>query len=117
MRWGAAILAVMAVAVLAGCGRGGHQPEEELAHAGQHLEDVKGELLLAEVEYARASFREAPEQLSGDLPKVARARRADVREAHHLQAECHEGDGLESCDSIEAIEEVVEELDQEVKSE
>jgi hypothetical protein len=59
---------------LAGCGGGGHQPKKN-----------KGELLLAEVEYAQASFREAPEQLSGDLPKVAG--------------------------------EVVEELDQEVKSE
>ena len=106
---------VLGIAAIGGCGGGAHQPEEEIAHAYQRVEAVEGDLLLAEVEYAQAQFREAPEEFSGNPAKIARVRRGDLREAHHLQAECHEGDGLESCDSIEAIEHAVGELDREAQ--
>ncbi|HJZ35168.1 MAG TPA: hypothetical protein VJ204_02755 [Solirubrobacterales bacterium] len=99
--------------LLAGCGGGAHQPEEEIAKASQRVEKAQGDLLLAEVEYARAQFREAPEEFAGKAAKIAKVRRGDVKEAHELQTECHEGDGLESCQSIEAIEHAVDELDQE----
>ena len=104
---------VLGIAAIAGCGGGAHQPEEEIAHAYQRVEAAEGDLVLAEVEYAQAQFREAPEEFAGDPAKIARVRRGDVKEAHHLQRECHEGDGLESCDSIEAIEDVVDDLDRE----
>lgn len=58
-------------------------------------------LLLAEVEYDQALFREAPEQFARNRAKIAKVRREDVADAHHVQRECHEGDGLESCVSIE----------------
>jgi hypothetical protein len=116
MRRGLMMLAVvLGIAAIGGCGGGAHQPEEEIAHAYQREEAANGDLLLAEVEYAQAQFREAPEEFSGDPAKIAKVRRGDVREAHHLQTECHEGNGLESCDSIEAIEEVVGELDREAQ--
>jgi hypothetical protein len=111
MRWVA--LGIVAMALLAGCGGSAHEPEEEIAQASQREEKAQGDLLLAEVEYAQAQFREAPEEFVGNGAKIARVRREDVKEAGHLQAECHEGDGLEPCDSIEAIEEAVKELDQE----
>lgn len=104
---------VLGIAALAGCGGGAHQPEEEITHAYQRVEAAEGDLVLAEVEYAQAGFREAPEAFAGDPAKIAKVRRGDVQEAHHLQRECHEGDGLESCDSIEAIEDVVDDLDRE----
>jgi hypothetical protein len=106
-------ICLLMVVLLAGCGGGAHHPEEEIANAYQRVEKVQGDLLLAEVEYAQAQFREAPEEFAGDAAKIARLRRGDVKEAHELQAECHEGDGLESCESIEAIEEAVGELDRE----
>jgi hypothetical protein len=113
---GMTMLAVLlGIVAIGGCGGGAHEPEEEIAHASQREETAKGDLLLAEVEYAQAQFREAPEEFSGNRSKIAKVRREDVREAHHLQVECHEGDGLESCDSIEAIEETVKELDQEAQ--
>jgi hypothetical protein len=108
------LLALIAVAAVGGCG-GSHHPEEEIANAAQNEEKAKGDLLLAEVEYAQAGFREAPEQFAGNRPKIAKVQIEDVREAHHLQRECHEGNGLESCDSIEAIRGVVEELDEEAR--
>lgn len=46
-----------------------------------------------------------------------RARRTGLREARHIEAECHEGNGLEACTTLDAIEEIVEELDQVSKSE
>lgn len=111
-----ALPAVFAVAILIGCGGGGHEPEGEVAGAAEREESAKGQLLLAEVEYEQAFFREAPEEFEGKPAKIARIRRESVAEAHHLQAECHEGNGLEECDSLGAIEAVVEELDQESSS-
>jgi hypothetical protein len=113
MRWVA--IGLLTVVLFAGCGGGAQQPEEEIANAYQRVEKAQGDLLLAEVEYAQAQFREAPEEFAGNAAKIATVRREDVKEAHGLQAECHEGNGLESCESIEAIEEAVEELDREVK--
>jgi hypothetical protein len=105
---------LMAAVAISGCGGGSdHKPEEEIAHADQRLESAHGDLLLAEVEYDQALFREAPEEFSGDPAKIAKVRREDVADAHHVQRECHEGDGLESCVSAEAIEAAVDELDQE----
>jgi hypothetical protein len=114
MRWVA--MGLLAVILLAGCGGGAHQPEEEIANAYQREEKAKGDLLLAEVEYAQAQFREAPEEFAGNAAKIATVRREDVKEAHELQADCHEGNGLETCESIEAIEEAVKELDREAAS-
>jgi hypothetical protein len=108
-------MSLLTVVLLAGCGGGAHQPEEEIANADQRVEKAQGDLLLAEVKYAQAQFREAPEEFAGDAAKIARVRRGDVKEAHELEVECHEGDGLESCESIESIEEVVGDLDREVK--
>jgi hypothetical protein len=118
MRRGTAMVALLlAMATFGGCGGGGvHEPEEEIAHAYQSEETAKGDLLLAEVEYDQAQFREAPEEFAGDRSKMAKVRHEDLRDAHHLQRECHEGDGLESCDSIEAIEETVDELDLEARA-
>jgi hypothetical protein len=107
------VAVVFAMAAIGGCGGGAHEPEDEIAHAYQREESAKGDLLLAEVEYDQAQFREAPEEFSGNRSKIAKVRREDVRDAHHLQRECHEGDGLESCLSIEAIEAAVDELDRE----
>ncbi|HJZ37376.1 MAG TPA: hypothetical protein VJ204_14005, partial [Solirubrobacterales bacterium] len=59
--------------------------------------------------------REAAEQFAGNRSKIEKVQSEDVREAHHLQRECHEGNGLESCDSIESIRAVVEELDAEAR--
>jgi hypothetical protein len=117
MRRGIAMVALLiAAATIGGCGGGGvHEPEEEIAHAYQRVESAEGDLLLAEVEYDQAQFREALEEFSGNLSKIGKVRREDVKDAHHLQRECHEGDGLESCDSIEAIEAAVDELDQEAR--
>jgi hypothetical protein len=99
-----------------GCGGGAHKPEEEIANAYQRVEKAQGDLLLAEVEYAQAQFREAPEEFAGNAAKTSTVRRGDLKEAHELQTECH-GDGLESCQSIEAIEGTVEELDREAAGE
>jgi hypothetical protein len=110
MRRGTTVVALLLA--IGGCG-GGHEQEEEIAHAYQREEKAKGDLLLAEVEYDQAQFREAPEEISGNRSKIANARREDVRDAHRLRRDCHEGDGLESCVSMEAIEAVVDELDQE----
>ena|SRR5882762_3924994 len=116
MRWGAVILAVVAV-VLGGCGGSGSvEPEEEIAAAVQREEDLRGELLLAEAEVARARVREAPVEFRGNLAKTARAKRGSLREARHVESECHEGNGLEACGTLDAIEEIVEELDQAAKS-
>ncbi len=115
MRWIA--MGLLTVVLLAGCGGGAHQPEEEMAVAAQREEKAKGDLLLAEVEYAQAHFREAPEEFAGNAAKIATVRREDVKEAHELQTECHEGNGLESCESIEDIEEAVKELDREAAGE
>ena len=114
MRWVA--IGLFAVVLLAGCGSS-HKPEEEIANAYQRVEKVQGDLLLAEVEYDQAQFREAPEESAGDTAKIAQVRREVVKEAHEHQTECHEGDGLESCESIEDIDEVVKELDHEAASE
>jgi hypothetical protein len=110
-------MGLLTVVLLAGCGGGAHQPEEEIANAAQSEEKAKGDLLLAEVEYAQAQFREAPEEFAGNAAKVATVRREDVKEAHELQAECHEGNGLEPCESIKDIEEAVKEIDREVAGE
>lgn len=115
MRWVG--MGLLMMVLLAGCGGGAHEPEEEIANAYQRVEKVQGDLLLAEVEYDQAQFREAPEEFSGDTAKIAAVRREDVKEAHELQTECHEGDGLESCESIEAIEGTVDELDREAAGE
>lgn len=108
------LLALIAVVAFAGCG-GGNHPEEEIANAAQREEKARGDLLLAEVEYAQAWFREAAEQFAGSRSKIEKVRSEDVRKAHHLQRECYEGNGLESCESIEAIRGVVEELDEEAR--
>jgi hypothetical protein len=109
-----AVAILLAMAAIGGCGGGGgHEPEEEIAQAYQREESAKGGLLLAEVEYDQAQFREAPGEFSGNRSKIAKVRREDVTDAHRLRKECHEGDGLESCVSIEAIEAAVDELDQE----
>ncbi len=115
MRRGITVVALLlAMATIGGCGGGGgHKPEEEIARAYQREESAKGDLLLAEVKYDRAQFREAPEEFSASRTKIAKVRRGDVEDAHHVQRRCHEGDGLESCVSIEAIEAIVDELDQE----
>jgi hypothetical protein len=115
MRWVA--MGLLAMVLLAGCGGGAHQSEEEIANADQRVEKAQGDLLLAEVEYAQAQFREAPEEFAGSAAKIATVRRDDVKEAHELQTECHEGDGLEPCQSIEAIEGTVDELDREAAGE
>src|ERR1700753_2653084 len=115
MRRGITVVALLlAMETIGGCGGGGgHEPEEEIARAYQGEESATGDLLLAEVEYDQAQFREAPEEFSGNRAKIVKVRREDVADAHHVQRECHEGDGLESCVSIEAIEAAVDELDQE----
>lgn len=117
MRWGAVILAVVAAVLLGGCGGSGSAaPEEEIAAAVQHEDDLRGELLLAEVEVARARVREAPAEFRGNLAKTARASREGLREARQVEASCYEGNGLEACGTLDAIEEIVEELDQAAKS-
>ena len=111
MSWGKWVLAVAAIVLLGGCGRSGPaKPEEEIAIAVQREEGLKGELLLAEAEVARARVREAPVEFHGNRAKTTRAKRTDLRDARHIEAECNEGNGLESCTTLDAIEEIVEEL-------
>lgn len=106
---------LLAMVLLAGCAGGPHEPEEEIANAAQREEKAKGDLYLAEVEYAQAQFREAPEEFARNAAKIARVRREDLKEARLVERACHEGDGLEACDSIEAIEGTVKELEGEAQ--
>jgi hypothetical protein len=46
-------MGLLTVVLLAGCGGGSHQPEEQIANAAQREEKAKGDLLLAEVENFR----------------------------------------------------------------
>jgi hypothetical protein len=107
MRWGAVFLAVMAAVIVAGCGGGDPDPIES---ADIHLEKTQGEYMLAKVELDRAWYRHA-ETLQGEDPeKVDQREQHEALEARRVLKECIEGNGLESCTSVEPIREIVAEL-------
>jgi hypothetical protein len=109
MRIGAVILAVMAVAMIVGCGGGGStDPGDAVEAASIQRDKAEGTWLLAEVEVDQAYLAE-------DLADRAAPKRIreDLSDARHLEHRCVEGDGLESCTEREPIEAVVKELTEE----
>jgi hypothetical protein len=114
MRWGATILAVVAMAMLAGCGGGGSDPGAVVEAASIHQEKVEGEYLLAKVELDQAVLEQDQAAESGKPNYAEKATRDVMRAARHIEHECHEGDGLESCTEIEPIEAIVKEMTEEI---
>jgi hypothetical protein len=109
MPWGAAILVVLAVTILAGCGEGGSTDPVE--SADKHLEQVEGEYLLAKVELDRAWYRQAEMGQKEKPAKTYEDEFEDLADARRVLKRCIEGDGLESCSEVEPIRGIVTELD------
>lgn len=111
-----AVLAATVLAAVSGCGGGGSgEPGDALEAAGEHRDQLEGELLLAEVEVDQAFLRQDEEEAVDEPRKAARGISRVLREVHKIEHECHEGDGLESCTAIEPIEELVKEIEGEAR--
>lgn len=110
------LVLVFAAALVAGCGGGGSSdPEEAMATASRKVDEAEGALLLAEVELDQAYLAEDERTARAHPRQGARAIAEDLRRAKETERTCHEGDGLESCTEIEAIESVVEEIEAEAR--
>jgi hypothetical protein len=105
----------MAVGMLAGCGGGSAKYGEAAEAAEIHEEKVEGELLLAKVEVDQADMAEARADIAKDPSHPDREVQGDAREdAEKVEHRCYEGDGLEQCSEVSAIEAVVKEMNEEV---
>jgi hypothetical protein len=106
------IAALAAAASIAACGGGeSTDPEDAIAAAGKHRDQLEGELMLAEVELEKAFLAE-DEKEAVDKPRQAASGISRVlRAAQRIEHECREGNGLESCTEIDSIEEVVAEIE------
>jgi hypothetical protein len=111
-----ALAAVAGSVALVACGGGGStDPEAALSGLAEHRDQLEGELMLAEVELDQG-YLAADEASAKSRPRRA-ARGIDeiLREVKQIEHKCHEGDGLESCTEIDAIEAVVKEIEQEAR--
>jgi hypothetical protein len=107
------ILAVVAVAILGGCGGGGNSdPGDAVESASKHLDQVEGEFLLAQAELDRQFFRQAEAKVAANPEGADRGEQRSLLEARRALNKCIEGDGLESCTEVESIREIVTELHQ-----
>jgi hypothetical protein len=111
-----AVLAAAGSFAIAACGGGGStDPEDALRGLGEHRDQLEGELMLAEVELDQG-FLAADEATAKSRPRrAARGIAGILRDAQKIEHKCHEGNGLESCTEIDAIEGVVKEIEQEAR--
>jgi len=96
-----AVLVLATAAVLVACGSSG-RPDAE--HLRERTDELKSELLLTKSEIARAEASET--ERDGSLSSTGRSRSA-FRRARHIERVCREGDGLEPCEALSQIEDVV----------
>jgi hypothetical protein len=98
--------------VATGCGHGSTAPEAAIEKADKHVEQLEGELMLAEVEVEKAFLEEDEREAVKEPRRAARGISGILRSAHKIERECREGDGLESCTELDSIEAVVREIEQ-----
>jgi hypothetical protein len=121
MRWGAtAIVAVVSLFALAGCGFGseGRDVEEALVVAGNHVENARSKLMLAEVELAEHDLEaDQADEAKGRPGEVSqwtiydhRSIRRDLRKGHRVLERCRDFQSPGSCSRIGKIEAVVKEM-------
>jgi hypothetical protein len=111
------LLATFAVAlVVSACGGGGStDPEDAIGTAADHRDQLEGELLLAEVELDQAFLAQDEREATKKPRQEARAIADLLRSAQKVERRCREGDGLESCTELDAIEAVVGEIEGEAR--
>jgi hypothetical protein len=102
---------------LVSCGGGSGSTDAEGALSGlaEHRDQLEGELMLAEVELDQGYLALAEESAKSKPRQAARGIDRILREVKKIEHQCHEGDGLESCTEMDAIEGVVKEIEQEAK--
>ncbi len=101
-----------AAVVATGCGHGSTAPEDAIEKADKHVEQLEGELMLAEVEVEKTLLEEDERTAVKEPRRAARGIAEVLRSAHKIERECREGDGLESCTELDSIEAVVKEIEQ-----
>jgi hypothetical protein len=112
----ALLAAAGSVAVVAcGGGDGSSDPEAALSGLSEHRDQLEGELMLAEVELDQGYLAVAEESAKSRPRQAARGIDRILREVKKIEHKCHEGNGLESCTEIDAIEGVVKEIEQEAR--
>jgi hypothetical protein len=110
------LLAVAGSIALVACGGGGStDPEAALQGLSEHRDQLEGELMLAEVELDQGYLATAEATAKSRPRRAARAIDGILREVQKIEHRCHEGDGLESCTELDAIEGVVKEIEQEAR--